>query len=586
MKPTPLALLILLAACQAPQPTDQTIPVDFAVFGERFLDAFWKQNSSFAIYVGYGKYYDELTVPDSASFALNRQFSLRWLDSLQAIDPNLLTLGEHTSWLMIENELRRTLWRIDTLQDQHWDPSLYNIGGDAWNILTQPYAPLATRLRDLSARIATADAYYTAAMGTLQKPTREHTELAITQNTGSLEVFGKDLEDSIAKADLPVQEKELLEERIAQAKSAINGYIAALETLLADSTAQFRSPQLGQPLFDQKFAYEIVSDLTPEQVYAKALAREQECHREMYRYANELWPEHCGTLPKPADSLALIATMIDTLSRHHVAPAHLFDTINAQLDRITHFIREKGLFDLDSTAVVHVRLMPPYAGGVTIASAEFPLPYQKNTPAYYNVADLGRKAPAEVESALREYNRWMLQILTIHEAIPGHCMQGGYAARKSPDMVKAVFANGAMVEGWADYGEQMMMENGWDSGAPEMWLMYYKWKMRECANAILDRGIHCLGWDEAQARDLLVRRAFQEEAQVQEKYRRALLTQVQLSSYFTGSTEILALREAWKEALGAQYDLKAFHETFLAQGTAPVKYIRQALLPQGKNDER
>ena len=46
------------------------------------------------------------------------------------------------------------------------------------------------------------------------------------------------------------------------------------------------------------------------------------------------------------------------------------------------------------------------------------------------------------------------------------------------------------------------------------------------------------------------------------------------------------IEEAWKERQGAGYNLKAFHEAFLAQGTAPVKYIRQALLPQGKNDER
>jgi hypothetical protein len=568
----------LLAACRPAQPPEQTAPQDFLAFETRFLDAYWKQNSSFGIYVGYGKYYDELSIPDSAGLAGDLHFSRRWLDSLHAIDPERLTLGERTSWLMIENELRRAVWRMDTLQDHRWDPSLYNIGGDVYAILTQPYAPLATRLRDLSARLAQAGAYYSAALKTIQKPTRAHTHLAIAQNTGSLEVFGKDLADSIAAAGLPASERELLEQRIAQAKEAIHGYVNGLDALLADSSTAFRDPHLGQTLFDQKFAYEIVSDLSPEQIYAKALARERECHREMHRYADLLWPKYFGTRSKPTDSLALISRVIDTLSYQHVAAEHLFDTINAQLGRIERFIQEKDLFDLDTSAAVHVRLMPPYASGVTIASAEFPLPYQKHTPAYYNVADLRHKAPAEVESALREYNRWMLQMLTLHEAIPGHCMQGGYAARKSPDKVKAVFANGAMVEGWADYGEQMMMENGWAGGTAEMGLMYYKWKMRECGNAILDRGVHCLGWDEAQARDLLVRRAFQEEAQVQEKYQRALLTQVQLSSYFTGSTEILALRAAWQEKQGARYRLKDFHEAFLAQGTAPVRYIRQALI--------
>ena len=193
----------------------------------------------------------------------------------------------------------------------------------------------------------------------------------------------------------------------------------------------------------------------------------------MYRLAKELWPKYLANAPEPTDSLILIKTMIDRLSLQHVQPAQLFDTINAQMQRIDRFILAKDLFNFDTTASVNVRLMPPFASGVTIASADFPLPYQKASSAYYNVADLTEKPPAEVESALREYNQWMLQLLTIHEAVPGHCMQGIYTQREAPDMVKAVFANGAMVEGWAVYSERMMMENGWDNDAPEMWLMYY-----------------------------------------------------------------------------------------------------------------
>lgn len=571
-------LLVILASCNTSERPAARAPQEFGPFATRFLDAYWKTYPSAAISVGYGKYYADLAIPDSACFAGNVDFSRQWLDSLHAIDASRLLLNDRTSYLIIENELLRTIWRIDTLQDQHWDPSLYNIGGDANAILTQQYAPLDTRLRDLSAHLSHSREYYQAAFQILHEPTREHVQLAIDQNSGAKEVFGADLQDSIARSTLDEADRKILQQRIEESKSAISTYIDGLTALLADSTAEFRDLRLGKTLYDQKFKYEIVSDHSAEDIFQLAVERVGQCHKEMYRISVELWPKYCANMPQPTDSLLLIKEMIDRISLDHAAPADLFDTIHAQLARITHFIIEKGLFDLDTTASVKVRQMPPFASGVTIASAEFPLPYQAASSAYYNVTDLSVFPPMKVESALREYNNWMLQLLTIHEAIPGHCMQGIYTMRKAPDRVKAVFANGAMVEGWAVYSERMMMENGWDDGAPEMWLMYYKWNIRECANVIVDQGIHCRDWSEEQVRHLLVDEAFQEEAQVEEKYHRVTLSQVQLCSYFTGSVEILALRDAYAEKMGADYSLKAFHEAFLSQGTAPVKYIRQVML--------
>jgi len=578
MKPLLLPAILLLAACTQVEAPKQKAPVDFDGFKTRFLDAYWKEYPSYAISVGYGKYYDELPVPDSAYNSGSVAFSNNWLDSLHAIGSEQLSMDDRISYHMIENELRRSIWELDTLQDQRWDASRYNIGGDVYAILTQAYAPLDARLRDLSAHLANAGNFYAAALHVLKNPTKEHLQLAISQNKGSLSVFGQDMTDSITKSTLPDADKQMLDQRIDSAKSAINGYIDGLTAMLADSSIAFRDFRLGKTLYDQKFKYEIVSDMGPDQIFKMANAQKDKCHREMYKLAKQLWPKYLAKVPQPADSLKLIKAMIDKLSLRHVQPAHLFDTINAQLHRIDRFILAKNLFNFDTTASVKVRLMPPFASGVTIASADFPLPYQKTSSAYYNVADLSGRPPAEVESALREYNHWMLQLLTIHEAVPGHCLQGIYTLREAPDKVKAVFSNGAMVEGWAVYGERMMMENGWDDNAPEMWLMYYKWNLRECSNVLVDYGIHVLGWKEKDIRDLLVDQAFQEAAQVQEKYHRATLSQVQLCSYFTGSTEILALRDAYKQKMGDAYSLKAFHEAFLSHGAAPVKYIREAML--------
>ena len=95
---------------------------------------------------------------------------------------------------------------------------------------------------------------------------------------------------------------------------------------------------------------------------------------------------------------------------------------------------------------------------------------------------------------------------------------------------------------------------------------------------LIDYGIHCLDYTEEEVRDLLVKKAFQEEAQVMEKYNRAKVTQVQLYTYFTGVTEIESLLAKYKEEQGENYQLKNFHEQFLSYGSAPIKYIREIML--------
>jgi uncharacterized protein (DUF885 family) len=179
-------------------------------------------------------------------------------------------------------------------------------------------------------------------------------------------------------------------------------------------------------------------------------------------------------------------------------------------------------------------------------------------------------------------------VLNIHEAIPGHYAQLVYA-NKTPSKVKAVFGNGAMIEGWAVYTEKMMLEQGYGATtksaprtSPEMAFMYSKWNLRVVCNTILDYGIHVNGMTEQQGLDLLMNQAFQQEAEAKGKWRRATLSQVQLCSYFTGFREIMLLREEVRKQEGDAFSLKAFHEEFLSFGSAPVQYVRKLMLGKQK----
>ncbi|MEP7127567.1 MAG: DUF885 domain-containing protein [Chitinophagales bacterium] len=574
-----ITLLLFLFSCNAPQEKVATGNSDlsFDAFSNRFLDAYWKQNPAAAISIGYGKYYELLKVPDNAAFAGDVMFSKQYLDSLKLFNNEQLSDKNKIDFKIIENQLRSTIWYIDTFKIQQWDPSSYNLSNECYEIINQDYAPLNDRMKILSQHLQHAVQYFAAALQMIHQPTREYTELAIHQNSGGQDIFGASLTDSINISTLTQTEKDTLQKRVDRTLTAIKNYVAALNGMLADKNMQFRSFRIGESLYNSKFKYDIVTDYSPKEIFQQALAAKNNYHPAMFDIANQLWLKYCGTKEKPADSLLLIKAVIDAVSLHHAAPEYFVDTIKKQINALERFIIKQDLFNYDTAYPLQVRIMPAYMSGVSLASASQTPPYQKNAVTYYNIADLTAVPHERAESQLRENNDWMLSILSIHEGIPGHCLQGVYNS-KSPDVLKAVFANGAMVEGWAVYTERMMLDNGWKKDEPEMWLMFYKWSLRECCNVIIDYNMQCTNYSKEDFVNLLTKEAFQETAQVEEKYHRAMVSQVQLCSYFTGSTEINALREKYKQQHSTAYSLKDFHEKFLSYGSAPVKFIGELMI--------
>ncbi len=225
----------------------------FDNFQPRFLDAYWKANPSAAIYAGYGKYYDSLVIPDSAAFTKSISFSKQWLDSLQTFNYDNLNDNNKINYNIIQNQLQSAIWYIDTFKSQQRDPSAYNLGGECYYLLTQNYAPLNKRLQTLSSHIQHATDFYSAAEKIINHPAKEYTQLAISQNNGSLDVFGSALSDSINHSTLNQAEKDTLQQRISATASAIKNYVAFLQKIIDDKNYAFSDFRIGKTLFAQKF---------------------------------------------------------------------------------------------------------------------------------------------------------------------------------------------------------------------------------------------------------------------------------------------------------------------------------------------
>jgi hypothetical protein len=274
----------------------------------------------------------------------------------------------------------------------------------------------------------------------------------------------------------------------------------------------------------------------------------------------------------------LIAQVIGKLQEQHSKPEHLLEDVKALLPRLEKFVRDRDLVDQDPTKPLIVRETPPYnpTRGVAIASIDAPGPFNPGAPTYFNVQPMSDFTPERQESFLREYNNWMLQILNIHEAIPGHYTQLLHA-NQSPSAVKTLLSSGPMIEGWAVYVQRMMLEEGWGNNEPELWLMLDKFDLRTVCNTILDYSVHVLGMSEEDALKLLMQDAYQTETEARGKWRRVQLSSVQLTSYFAGFEEIYEFRERLKQAHGTQFNLRDFHNKFLSYGSVPVRTIKELM---------
>ncbi|WP_426319946.1 DUF885 domain-containing protein [Pseudoduganella sp. R-43] len=564
------------AVASKPLPAERRQDKAFDSQANQFLGALWRIDPETAISVGKYDTAAQLSVPDQAFRDQQLAFIDEWLDKFGKIDARQLSPKQRSDLGLLQNKLNSDRWYLTTFREWEWNPALYNIASPIDFVLNTEYAARPQRLRTLLRRIASVPAYYEAARNNIKNPTREHVKLAIDQAPGVLAVLA-DLDKQAQDSILNANEKNLYAQRIAAAKVAVEAYAAWLGELdksLAVSGA--RSFRIGKEMYEAKFGYDIQSGSNAEQTYQKALAAREQLLSNMDRISDDLWPKYLADKAKPSDRFAKIGMMIDTLSSRHVAREEFFPEIRRQIPVLQDWVVKNDLLTLDPNKPLVVRETPAYQRGVAGASIEAPGPYRPQDRTYYNVTPLDDATPEQAESTLREYNHWILQILNMHEAIPGHYAQLVYA-NKSPSIVKSIFGNGAMVEGWAVYSERMMLESGYGNNEPEMWLMYSKWNLRSVTNTILDYSVHVQGMTEPEAIDLLTRQAFQTAAEAKEKWRRAQLTSVQLTSYFSGYSEIMELREQRRAALGSKFSLKDFHEDFLSYGSAPVRVIKELM---------
>ncbi|WGL17681.1 DUF885 domain-containing protein [Microbulbifer bruguierae] len=553
----------------------------FESLSNQMVERMWHLFPSWAIENGYYQVAELLEIPDAHYRKKVLSFARDYRNRFARLHPQKMDSGARSDLALINNFLDKTIWDLTEFKSYEWNPANYNVSQGFALILNTDYAPLEERLRTFNNRMQSIPAYYSAAEKSLQNPPAPQLMLAIQQNEGALSVFGEELETKVQNSGLSDNEKQLFQDRLEASRKAIQEYVAYLQTLHAtmEKADSFRNFRIGEKQYEEKFAYDIQIGMSGRELYERALREKDRLHLKMDELADQLWPKYFPGESRPKDILEKIARVLDKLSEHHASRENFKASVEAQIPELVAFVNEKDLLTLDPDKPLVVRTTPPYLRGFAVASINAPGPYDKSANTYYNVMPLDGLTDERAESFLREYNTYLMQILNIHEAIPGHYTQLVYA-NKSPSLIKTILGNGAMIEGWAVYAERMMLEAGYGNFSPELWMMYYKWNLRTVINTLLDYSIQVKGMQEPAAMYLLMDQGFQQKTEALGKWRRATLSQVQLTSYFAGYMDIIELRDEIKKKLGDQFDLKQFHEKFLSFGNAPVPVIRKLMLAE------
>jgi uncharacterized protein (DUF885 family) len=510
---------------------------------DEFLAEFFRVNPTWATSIGAHAHDDRW--PDLTETGRRERLAFieRWLavfqgmtdlDGDDAIDRYLL-IGELEAAQFSESELREETWN-----PLEW---VYLLGDGLFTLLAREFAPVDVRLGSVAGRLegipAVTDAARACLVGHAGRPVgRFQTETALKQIGGVDELIADALHAAEAAAGDP--KVEALTPRLRTAAESARRALAAFETHLRDVVlpASDGEGRLGTELFAAKMRHTMRSDeLTPVRILDAAEREYTAVRAELVRIARDLWPTWCPGQAIPGDDGALVRGVLDAVAAQHPAADELLEFCRQENARIEAFCEANDLIGL-ADEPLEIRWTPVFMRSFGGAMLNSPGPLDKGQKAFFSITPMPDDWTDEQrESNLREDNDRMLRLLTIHEAVPGHYLQGVYANR-CPSLVRSIFGSGLFAEGWAVYVTQVMMDVGYGADDPALLLVHWKFYLRAVINAIIDAKIHTAGMTLEEAVGLMVDGGFQEQAEARAKFDRARLSSTQLSTYFAGSVEM------------------------------------------------
>jgi uncharacterized protein (DUF885 family) len=511
-----------------------------------------------------------------------RAYFARVQSRLAALDRAHLDAQTQADYDVVANAAAFALFGITKERFHQYKPQMYaeDLGNTLFANISLEYADKNTRALDLTARVARVPTFLAVARRNLRATNDIYTKVALEETDG-VSALVKDMGTDFTRGT-PSQA------RYAKVAPPAIAALASFRRFVKDSLSKrgavdWRS---GVGLFNAKWKYSLAVSLTPDEELKIAEDSMRKTRAAMLVLARPLHDKWFPAHKHQGDSTAVLNAIVsETLARignEHANRDSILQQAKADVAALTKVVRDQRTVSLDSFPNLQVIPTPEFMrGAYGVAGAVFAPPLNPNLATFFWVTPIPAAWTSDrADSKLREYNTYKMLDLTMHEGIPGHVVQGAYANLLAPEwrrLLRSVYSNTPYVEGWAVYGEHVMMYDAHvDGGDPvKMKLTDLKGMLRIYTNVIIDIRLHTRNMPGDSAVAFMMRDAFQERPEAEAKLQRAQLDYVQLNAYFAGVEEWTRLRQDVQKRDGKNFNLCRYHDTVLLYGALPVPIIRR-----------
>jgi hypothetical protein len=559
---TAIRLIPLLAvACLA-----QSRDGDFAKLADRYFDeVVFRFDPAQGTQAGFHQF-DALLGSGSRSEAQAQVAALKKFEAeVESFGRAGLSPSSAADRDLVLSQIRSSLLSLESIRMWEKNPDVYSSGATVaiFVIMSRSYAPPGERLKAAIAREKLIPRLFQSARENLSNPPRIYTEVALEQLPGIVSFFRND----VPTAFNAVRDAALLAEFHKSNQGVIDALLAyeawMKSDLLPRSTGDFR---IGAENYRRKLLYDEMVETPIDRLLTIGYDDLRRNQAEFKRVAALVDPKR-----PPAE-------ILHDLEKDHPEAAKLLPSFRAVLGGLRRFVESRRIVTIPSKVPPRVEETPPFMRALTTASMDTPGPFETVAKeAFFNVT-LPEKSwkPEQVEEYLAGFNRGTIISTAVHEVYPGHYTQFLWV-KQAPSKVRKLIGAGTNSEGWAHYTEQMMLDEGYGNRDPKLRLGQLQDALLRNARFIAGIEMHTGQITMEQAIEFFVKEGYQVRPVAEKEAKRGTSDPTYLV-YTLGKLQILKLREDYKAMKGAAFTLGGFHDAFLAQGFAPIRIVRRALL--------
>jgi len=523
---------------------------------KEMIDKLLETNPDYATQLGLHDPYDYL-LPDGSTRLLleNLEFEKGWLNRLkETVKFEDLNEDHKLDWAVLERFYESSRFYFYEQRMHELNPDAFVVlGGLVFLMLARDYAPFEKRMDAIAGRLERAPKYLEEFRSRFEKskPVKLWTEIAIESAQGIGGLFQFLLQ--AAKGQVSDKVYQRLSNAVGKLQPALEEHIKWLSSLLPKSTEKWA---LGREKFEKLLK---LRDLGMSSDKILVLGE---------KYLKDLKAER----KRLAEQIAPGRTEQDIMKEiESDAPKTFEEALKATEDAMKEaksFIQKKDLATVYPEDKLCVRETPAFiAPLIPFAAMNMPSKYDKPQIGVYIVT-----RPKDIANLGRHLNYKSIRNTAVHEAFPGHFLQGACSNRGS---VIRVLADGIeTVEGWAHYCEEMMAEKGFitDLKTKLVQVNDMIWRaVRIVVDVKLSRGE--MTFDEAV--EMLVKETGMSKEGATAEVRRYTQTPGYALSYLLGKHLILQLKKDVKQKMGSKFDEKSFNDTVTANGYLPASMVRK-----------